>query len=125
MELTAEKQQSPTRVNRQALAAKAREARAKTAAKSAKSAKAATATATTKAEETKHRYRKAKPTGKQISQDVAYRQDEFLALTGLGKIGLRKALRDGLKFSVVGNKRFITGKAWLEYLEWKQQEAEG
>lgn len=93
-------------LDRKALAARAREAKSKKG-----------------SEASPRKYKKRKPMGAKVSRQESYRQDEFLALTGLSKTGLRKAIRQGLETKSVSGKVFITGEAWFRFLE-KTEESE-
>lgn len=52
-----------------------------------------------------------------ISRDTAYPLAEFARLTGMNKAALRSARRNGLRCRYHGNKAFIVGADFLQWLE--------
>jgi len=54
-----------------------------------------------------------------IRADEALDKNEFLKRTGLGSGAYTTAKRNGLKVCEVGNRVYILGKHWIEFLERK------
>lgn len=52
-----------------------------------------------------------------IRSDESYTIKDFQILTGLGQKAIREAERDGLQCVWVGSRKFITGTAWLAFLD--------
>ena len=51
-----------------------------------------------------------------VVADAVYPQPVFMALTGLGAKALREARERGLKVCQVGNRRYVRGADWLQFL---------
>jgi hypothetical protein len=58
-----------------------------------------------------------------IDVGKTYPLEVFKSLTGQSNWGIRKAFRAGLKSVKVGKRKYVTGKAWAEFLE-EQSKAE-
>lgn len=54
---------------------------------------------------------------KVIRRDEIYPLQEFKRRTGLGRQAYTNAERNGLQVAKVGNRKFVTGRAWLAYLD--------
>ena len=57
-----------------------------------------------------------------ISSIEAYTLEEFCERTGLGAAAVRHAELDGLRTETCGRRKYIRGRAWIEYLERKQDQ---
>lgn len=53
----------------------------------------------------------------EISAGSTYPLPLFQRLTGLSVWALRQARRRGLKMVVVGRRKFVRGRDWMDYLE--------
>jgi hypothetical protein len=51
-----------------------------------------------------------------ISRDTAYPLADFGRLAGMNKAAIRSARRGGLAVRYVGNKPFVLGSDWLDWL---------
>jgi hypothetical protein len=52
-----------------------------------------------------------------IQAGVSYPLPVFMKLVNMGRHAIRAARRKGLDVRYVGNQGFVTGDAWLKYLE--------
>jgi hypothetical protein len=52
-----------------------------------------------------------------IDKGRVYTIAQFCRATGIGRTGLRAAERRGLRTSRSGGRKFVSGAAWLEFLE--------
>lgn len=52
-----------------------------------------------------------------IESDVCYPLPVFMDITGQGRVALKTARENGLPVRKIGNRKFILGRDWLEYVE--------
>jgi len=52
-----------------------------------------------------------------IHSSESYSREEFLRRTGIGAWAFRTARRNGLRTAKVGNRTFVRGADWHEYLQ--------
>lgn len=57
-----------------------------------------------------------------IKRDEVYTLDQFIRLTGLGASAIRDAERSGLETAFIGNRKQISGEAWLEFIKKRRKE---
>jgi hypothetical protein len=57
------------------------------------------------------------PTLGEIRGDVVYPLPVFQRLSGLSAWALRQARKRGLRFRIVGRRKYIVGSEWLRFLE--------
>jgi hypothetical protein len=57
-----------------------------------------------------------------IRADEVYSLEQFVLMTGLGPSAIRQAERDGLRTAFIGNRKQISGSAWLDYVRMKELE---
>ncbi|MEX2119577.1 MAG: hypothetical protein WD847_08280 [Pirellulales bacterium] len=51
-----------------------------------------------------------------IKADVAYPLPLFMRLSGMSSWAMRTAKKNGLRVRAAGNRKFVLGNDWLEYL---------
>jgi len=61
----------------------------------------------------------ATPSGGEIRADAAYCLPDFMRLTHLGWKSIRRARREGLRVTKIGNRSYVRGADWLAHLEKK------
>ena len=59
-----------------------------------------------------------------IRRDESYTISEFMRRTGIGRAGVRSAERQGLKMETVGQRKYVRGDAWFNYLESQRDDAD-
>lgn len=52
----------------------------------------------------------------EIRADTAYALPDFMARTKLGWKSIRRARREGLRVTKIGNRSYVRGSDWLEHL---------
>ena len=55
--------------------------------------------------------------GKSINPQTLYALEEFKQVSGMGNWALRAARNAGLKMLKVGNRKYIKGQAFIDFLE--------
>jgi hypothetical protein len=53
----------------------------------------------------------------EIRDDVVYPLPVFMKLAGMGRHAMRAARRNGLKVTYAGNRAYVRGNSWREYLD--------
>ena len=59
---------------------------------------------------------KSKP-GRSIEPQTLYALEEFKQVSGMGNWALRQARKAGLKMLKIGNRKFVKGQAFIEFLD--------
>ncbi|MCH2212846.1 MAG: hypothetical protein MK110_16200 [Fuerstiella sp.] len=52
-----------------------------------------------------------------VEADVAYPLPLFMSITGQGRNALAQARRDGLTIRKRGNRKYVLGSDWIEFLQ--------
>jgi hypothetical protein len=58
-----------------------------------------------------------RPQGKSIDPQTLYALEEFKQVSGMGDWALRQARRAGLKMLKIGNRKYVKGQAFIDFLE--------
>ncbi|EDL58368.1 hypothetical protein [Gimesia maris] len=58
----------------------------------------------------------SKGTG-QIEPDTLYSLDQFKQVSGMGNWALREARKAGLKMLKIGNRKYVKGQSFIDFLE--------
>ncbi|QDT84775.1 hypothetical protein [Gimesia chilikensis] len=61
------------------------------------------------------------PTG-QIEPQTLYSLEEFKQVSGMGNWALRQARKAGLKMLKIGNRKFVKGQAFIDFLDSQNEE---
>ena len=64
----------------------------------------------------------SQPTG-QIEPQTLYSLEEFKQVSGMGNWSLRQARKAGLKMLKIGNRKFVKGQAFIDFLDSKNCES--
>ncbi|QDT79189.1 hypothetical protein Mal35_26440 [Gimesia maris] len=63
----------------------------------------------------------SQPTG-QIEPQTLYSLEEFKQVSGMGNWALRQARKAGLKMLKIGNRKFVKGQAFIDFLDSQNNE---
>lgn len=66
---------------------------------------------------TKKREKKSHQQGQKIEPQTLYSLEEFKQVSGMGAWALRMARKAGLKMLQVGNRKFVRGLDFIDFLE--------
>jgi len=56
-------------------------------------------------------------TSGQIEPQTLYSLDEFKQVSGMGNWALRQARKEGLKMLKIGNRKFVKGQTFIDFLD--------
>ncbi len=63
----------------------------------------------------------SQPTG-QIEPQTLYSLEEFKQVSGMGSWALRQARKAGLKMLKIGNRKFVKGQSFIDFLDSQNNE---
>tara|TARA_R110002126_G_scaffold271292_2_gene415188 strand:- start:2258 stop:2485 length:228 start_codon:yes stop_codon:yes gene_type:complete len=69
------------------------------------------------AQAAKRREKKPHEQGQKIEPQTLYSLEEFKQVSGMGAWALRMARKAGLKMLKIGNRKYVKGQAFIDFLE--------
>lgn len=72
---------------------------------------------------TSHKNKQKSKRGYSIEPQTLYALEEFKQVSGMGSWALRQARKAGLKMLKIGNRKFVKGQAFIDFLETTNEKA--